>query len=354
MLRFHVWLGGRISLSFVWHDGGVAILRFVRWWDTETHDPAVIAKEIGALVSTLDWLFVKKKCLTFEYAYTKIMLEHLASPRLVTIRGEPKSIGGRGGQDVIQRALKHMSTWVSTVMEVLNAEFPGWSIMQSFAVLGSLSTSPSAQEERCLERFAMVFKLPLAALKRDVASAMPLVAAKRQKMPNMSNRDLWTSVCKELTRTAVAPALRSLLVRYGVYSGCTTSGVEHLHSVHDWLFTSRRGALSTSAENVEMKLITARGGDRECDIDATIGIAQEVWRKQFGHHRIHLCCLGKVGHGFLRSTSSCGRPATSVARSTLPSAACGTETLVALLLRLGPGGSLRRLWRPAPTLLEPH
>ena len=50
-------------------------------------------------------------------------------------------------------------------------------------------------------------------------------------------------------------ALNIICSRYGAFIGCTTSGVEQIHSVQTWLWPRQRGSLGTARENDELRLI---------------------------------------------------------------------------------------------------
>ena len=80
-------------------------------------------------------------------------------------------------------------------------------------------------------------------------------AAQFQQTYSLTTHDAWRHVWEEAGGNSKQPELTQLLVRQGAYSGCTTSGVEHVHGKHDWLFTSRRGRLMTARELDEIKIV---------------------------------------------------------------------------------------------------
>ena len=76
--------------------------------------------------------------------------------------------------------------------------------------------------------------------------------------------------------------LASLLNRSVTLTGCTTSGVEHVHGKQDWVFTKRRNRLGNERENDEIKI--------HCDwkVEESIKVIQlsrSVWKVFFGTPR---------------------------------------------------------------------
>ena len=270
-------------------DGGSAVLNFIRWWDNDTHDAADICHQISILAGTLDWFFNDNKCLTFELGYTKMMINHLKRSRAVLVRGKSSSIGGFPLEAIIQQALQIMRLWVVVLLEVLKAEFPAWHILRAFSVLKLLEARCEVRGARlaALQRFSQVFGINLEDLHEDVKFALPDALRIKHANRQMSNFDVWKSTVDASQGSArELNALRRLLIRYGSYSGCTTSGVERVHSDQDWLFTKRRGAMTSASENVEIKLVVDRPSDDSQVTDALF-IAQWVWTLQFGSPRAH-------------------------------------------------------------------
>eukprot|EP00959_Pyramimonas_sp_CCMP1952_P235186 4914582-Pyramimonas_sp.AAC.1 len=187
-------------------------------------------------------------------AYTKIMLGHLARSRSVVHRGKTYAIGGHSNkQHAINIALSHMCKWVSTLVPAIQAEFPAWNILQAFGVLRLTGGDVlnSADIDR-LRRFAQVFKINFDALRADILFGLPH-AKQMMRDEKLSTFEVWKSVVVKYEQARSFSALKALLARHGAYVGCTTSGVEFVHSSHECLFTSRRG-LDTSSENIELKL----------------------------------------------------------------------------------------------------
>ena len=78
-------------------------------------------------------------------------------------------------------------------------------------------------------------------------------------------------------------ALRDALIRRICLFGCATSGVEHIHAYHDWLWPPRRRRLTEDRESDEIQIVN---GNKADDREFIIEIAQEVWRILYGKPRL--------------------------------------------------------------------
>ena len=78
--------------------------------------------------------------------------------------------------------------------------------------------------------------------------------------------------------------LRKIVLRLGTSSGMTTTGVEHVHNLQQWLFDGRRGSMQATTENDEMKLVSDIRTD---DVDVIVDCAQCVWSELYGAPRAH-------------------------------------------------------------------
>ena len=135
------------------------------------------------LLRTLDWLFIQRNCLTFEHAFTKIMLDHLQTERTVVIGGVPYTIGGFAMRGALDQAISVMCTWVNVVAEVLRAEFPDWSVLHAFSVFDLPNrVELTALDVNHLYRVGQVFDVPKAALVADVKRTLPYALRIHQTM----------------------------------------------------------------------------------------------------------------------------------------------------------------------------
>eukprot|EP00959_Pyramimonas_sp_CCMP1952_P137714 2882474-Pyramimonas_sp.AAC.1 len=134
----------RLVLLGMMADGGLEVLQFLRWWDTEKHDISGIQGEINKLVTKLDWLFLQGNVVTFKEGCTHRMLKLLRSPRTVAtgISNAPLSVGGDLAPECIGYCLKEMRSWMAVSIGVIKAEFPEFGLLNSFAAF-SLACPPS-------------------------------------------------------------------------------------------------------------------------------------------------------------------------------------------------------------------
>ena len=112
-------------------DASDQSLALTRLMDNEQVDPASIHKEIHSFNMSITGLFNNKQCLSV-FGYTKVMLDMLRDPILWQVDGVAHSIGDETGvkQDVIDRCLGRMRSWIILARAALDAEFPSWEIAQ--------------------------------------------------------------------------------------------------------------------------------------------------------------------------------------------------------------------------------
>ena len=214
-------------------DGGDECLRFLRFWDGDMYDPATIGKLIRAFLSKLSFLFIKGKCLTL--GCTRRMLTLLGRVRVLTLPGmDALTIGASDGipAATVKACMDTMQAWLVLVVGGLQAEFPSWEILQSMQVFDI--TSQGANTADLLTRIANTFHLDAAALIKQYARAVPTAHSALKTRAAESNFEAWRVALAHDNDTA---ELRNALVRYGVFIGCSTSGVERSHHDANWPLT---------------------------------------------------------------------------------------------------------------------
>ena len=97
-----------------------------------------------------------------------------------------------------------------------------------------------------LQRIAQTFQIDYPALKDQFLQVRPRVQELKRAHPEMPDEDAWKSIWKAMGSPL---ALRDALIRRICLSGCITSGVEHIHAWHDWLWPQRRRRLTVDREN---------------------------------------------------------------------------------------------------------
>ena len=263
-------------------DAAQASMDFLRFFDTENYDSARVRETVNTLAKTLSWAFTQGEIVSTDGSYTHRMLSNLAKPRTVVIKGQAYVIGKAGGVPtaVVGRAMARMNSFVVLVIAALRAEFPSWEVLQSFAAFDLQELTTRARDD--LHRIAVTFQLDKLRLVSEYQTVLPTARALQQQGPTESNFDCWTRAWKKHGKP---DTLFGALARYTSLCGCTTSGVEQLHSLQDWLWPKRRGKLGECRANDEMKIVVdAAEYDREC----TLEIARGIWKKMYGTPRAHL------------------------------------------------------------------
>lgn len=142
-------------------DASGQVLLLVRILDNENVDPAVVNREVHVFVTTIQALFGdSRKCLAAS-GYTQIILRELKKPMVWFVRQTSCSIGCADGvsQDIIDRCLSRMKSWVILAAAVVAAEFPSFEICQAFSVMDVGRPSPPTDAHVRLKQIARVCDL---------------------------------------------------------------------------------------------------------------------------------------------------------------------------------------------------
>ena len=164
-------------------------------------------------------------------------------------------------------------------LAVVHGQFPEWSWMFGFSIFDLHHVPGLEERKRLIQRLAQIFDCDFPQLLRQYEDALPCASHVLRQCAGISNSDAWRETVMEGTRR---PMLARLLLRHTTLSGSTTSGVEHVHIKHQWLFTKQRNRLGETSENNELNIC--------CDFchqekDAIIEIAQQVWRTLYSGPR---------------------------------------------------------------------
>ena len=263
-------------------DAAEALMDFLRFFDTESYDAALVRNRVQQLAKTLHWAFTEAKVVSTEGSYTHRMLMLLAKSRTVVIKGQVYVIGSPGGvpRSVIDKALARLNSFVVLSIAALRAEFPSWEVMQNFSAF-DLSHADRSRNLECLHRLAVTFELDKSRLVSSFDLVLPKAHALKQQHPSQSNFDCWKNAFEQHGKPKT---LCAALARYAACCGCTTSGVEQLHSLQDWLWPKRRKKLGEGRSNDEMKIVVDAA---EYDRESIITVAREIWMRIYGKPRVH-------------------------------------------------------------------
>ena len=219
-------------------------------------------------------------------SYGKMVLDRTAQVRVAVCKNETYTIGRKDGAtwDEIDHAYKVFNGLVALATSVVNAEFPAWHIFRAFSVFSLASSLHPNEIQTKLRRLALAFHLNESDLSEEHQRILPHALARHRMHPELPNASHWIPCVQDVPNT---PNLKALILRLTTFSGCTTSGVEHVHIKHEWLLTKRRSTLNTASENDEIKITSDL---REEEKGRIIQIARELWHKLYSGFR---CCRGK-------------------------------------------------------------
>ena len=223
--------------------------------------------------------------------YTRYMIESLNQNRGFLSEGRPKSVGGPGKVTaaMVSECLAVMQTYVALCAKTMAAEFPKFDLLTSFEAFDVSKARRSKGEdtvdmvEVSVTRLAQVFSVNKEKLKAQFYDVRPY-AMHQAACHGTSSFDSWRAAFEKInmrpsTRAAhPTDTLLPILVRYGAFNGCTTSGVEQLFSRMAACQTSERLSLSFETLLAETKIVA----DYErCGADTVCKLAASYWAKHF-------------------------------------------------------------------------
>ena len=273
----------RLLLLSMVCDGSDLVLQFLRSFDTEQSDPTEVSRRIADLIHKLDVMFVRGRCA--EAGFTAKMLSHLSRQHVMAVGKHVLTVGAPGGpsQDLIQECVACMNGWVVLVISTVQAEFSACAVahtMEVFNTAGAAAVPRAAKAHGNLEHIAQVFGLSFEHLRSEYDIVLPSALRHTRQNPATQNLEAWRSALAE--HPAGFEDLRQALVRCGSLTGCTTSGVEHTHSLQDWLLAKRRCSMTSARENVDMKMV-----NDHCPAEKglVVELARNIWSKSYGRPR---------------------------------------------------------------------
>ena len=122
----------RCVMAAMLADASDQSLAITRVMDSENVDPARMHKVLHEFNMAVTALFCDKKCLSI-FGYTKVMLRLLRETVVWHVGNDTYSIGDERGvpEDVVERCIQRMASWVILARAALKAEFPSWEIGQA-------------------------------------------------------------------------------------------------------------------------------------------------------------------------------------------------------------------------------
>lgn len=202
-------------------------------------------------------------------------------------------------QALVDRCLVRMQAFTSLAAQALQAELPGHDLLNAFSIFnchgrsarlggggdlrGSAEAEAEADKLKSMERLVQVFGLQIEDLFNEHLDHEP-IALHAAKSQNLSNFDAWkTAVLRTRSRRSTqqrhpSDSLLKVLIRYGAFTGATTSGVEQCFSRIDKHISSRKRGMSWEHELDEVKLILDHDSSQE---GAICEAARRVWLLHF-------------------------------------------------------------------------
>ena len=234
-------------------------LAFTRFLDTESVDPATMAREIEVFLNVGRNLFggTQPACCSV-FGYTATMLEELKSPVVWIVGGETRTLGCDGGvpRSVLDRCLGRMSAWFHLVEKALRAECPSFELCQAFQVfdLAMMRQPAVSAAAEPLERIARACAVDAVKLKAQWQDFWPRARA----LASRGNKEAWRFALASLDNTHgwvrhPSEELRQALVTYFAH-GLSTSGVEQAFSKGVYVFHKRRFKAGPFAEECVLKV----------------------------------------------------------------------------------------------------
>ena len=149
------WLDCEKALQFsMLIDAADEVMGLLRFHDREACDPSEIAHAISCFVNNIMRLFHQRDVL--KCGMTATMLLHLSVPHTMVLDGVATTIGSARGvaPEVIGKCIRRMEHWVRLALEVVQAEWPGFEIVQAMTIF---NVSRVCHES--IQSFSMIHKL---------------------------------------------------------------------------------------------------------------------------------------------------------------------------------------------------
>ena len=294
-------------------DAGDEATQHLRFFDTERYDASEVARQCAQFQARIDSLFLQGRVL--RSGYTRVMLDRLRAPRTFFLgQAQIKTIGVQGGigAAAVRDCLAHLQAWVRLALETMNVEFPSWGLLVSFQVfdLGPAAaatvdtvtrgitgitgtgitgiTGMANGQAEAFQRLAQAFDVDAARLQEQYNDVLPM-ALQLRRTTRTGNIACWREVLSRISRYAVAKrrhpldALLPVFLRYSVFCGCTTSGIEQAFARQDSTIRPCRRAMLEATERDELQLL--------CDTESVPGEkldrqAQRLWKALYAKARL--------------------------------------------------------------------
>ena len=267
------------------------LMSLIRFFDTEGYDAAEVTSTVRDGAHKLYVLFIQGRGFDIPGTYAFMVRDALKRVRTYVINNVVYTVGGLdASSDASFERLKvdvfkEMNAMVAMCIAVLEAEIPEFSVFHLFGAFNVRNLHPPDDVHGLLKKLAHIFHVDGDALMSQFRAVQPFVQRILANDGAVRSSDAWGKGAEEagLVQAVRCDVLDVVLIRLRTYSGTTTSGVEHVHAVHEWLFSKRRGSLNVDTECDEVTLLCDH---TESDEDVVIEFARLFWGGLYSGHRV--------------------------------------------------------------------
>ena len=257
-------------------------LLLVRQMGSEQFDIASLHSTVAHFVERVDFLFNQGGCMAVENSFVQSCLSILSAGQVQVLphsenqKASHRRVLGKPSEEAVQRCVNRMAVWAETAKAALEAEFPNFLVLHSFAVF-ALSDQARAvaaipvDETHC-QRLAKLFSVS----PTDLASQLARVRPAAQAIKNdskCSNQEAWQNAVQRHLKARAAhllDALRPVVMRYLIWSS-STSGVEQRFGIGDRLAIEK-----TAASQVQESLVLQAAFDKVGSLKEKMAIAERA------------------------------------------------------------------------------
>ena len=258
-------------------------LLLVRQMDTEQFDIASLHSTVAHFVERVGFLFNQGGCMVVENSFVQSCLSILSAGQVQVLphsenqEASHRRVLGKPSEDAVQRCVNRMAVWAETARAALEAEFPNFLVLHSFAVFALSDQARAVAEipvdETHCQRLAKLFSVS----PQDLASQLARVRPAAQAIKNdskCSNHEAWRKAVQRHLKARAAhchlAALRPVVMRYLIWSS-STSGVEQRFSIGDRLAIEK-----TAASQVQESLVLQAAFDKVGSLKEKRAIAERA------------------------------------------------------------------------------
>ena len=189
-------------------------LLLVRQLDCEQYDLASLQSSVADFVARLDFLFLHRGSMSVESSFTQHCLRLLAAGQLQVLPSTTAAAGrvlGPPDDEAVQRCMRRMAAWTDMAKAAIDAEFPDFLVLNSFAIFalsddtGSVAAAPMGETHwRHCQRLGKLFAVAPEALADQLTRLRPTAQAIKHDT-KCSNHEAWQKAmqrCREVRSAA--------------------------------------------------------------------------------------------------------------------------------------------------------